>query len=332
MIKAISILGLLFLYSSYSYGFEGEKKSIEKRDSTYIGVEKHPWNFRLYGVNKVLNMLLRTSSDSLPSANYNPRDKIGIGIGTFYRSVGVWTGLRLDAFDKNKKALSIDLQLNQYGDRFSNDMYFQYYKGLYLENLEGFGRFSPLPTSTQFRKDLRVVNYGLNSNYYFNWKRFSIRSAFVQSEVQKKSAGSMVIGGSIANFNFSADSSIIPNSELFTAQSIRSGNFLSLAGNLGYSHTFIWKKNMYTSISAIVGPGISAWSYLIDDASGDKGIRPSFRVGGRFAVGYNAERYFAGISSVIDQFTIFFNDNNVSYTYGNVRLFVGYRPDFSNGK
>lgn len=332
MPKTFSILGLVLLVTSQCYGAGGEKKFLGNRDSSFIGIAQYPWNFRLYSVNKGIGVVLRTSSDSLPSANYNPRDKIGIGIGTFYRSIGIWTGLRIDAFDKNKKGLSLDLQLNQYGDRFSNDFYFQYYQGLYLENPEGFSRFSPIPTSTLYRKDLQVLNYGINTNYYFNWKKFSIRAAFIQSEFQKKSAGSMVIGGSFANFNFAADSSIIPNSELFVAQSIRSGNFLSFAGNFGYSHTFVWKKHLYASMSAIAGPGLSSWSYLIDDASGNKGIRPSIRFGGRFSLGYNSERFFTGISAVFDQFTIFFNDNNIQYTYGNVRLFIGYRPDFSSGK
>jgi len=127
MRKAYSILGLLFLISSYSYGLEGKKKIIGHRDSTYIGIVKYPWNFRLYGVNKVLNVIIRTSSDSLPSAKYNPRDKVGIGIGTFYRSTGIWTGLRLDAFDENKTGVGLDLQLNQYVERVSHDIYFQYY-------------------------------------------------------------------------------------------------------------------------------------------------------------------------------------------------------------
>jgi len=332
MIRILSIVGLILLLSCPSYGNDDEKKPIGNRDSTYISLPKYPWSFRLYGVYKPINVLIRTNSDSLPSANYNPRAKIGIGIGTYYRSIGLWTGFRIDAFNRKNKRVQLDLQLNQYGDRFTNDLYFQYYKGLFLENPEAFSRYSPLPSSTNLRSDMSILNYGLSSNYYFNWKRFSMRAAFVQSETQKKSAGSFLIGGSFSNFKFSADSSIIPNSKLFTDQSIRSGNFISLASNIGYSHTFVWKQHFYANLSALAGPGISAWRYVIDDASEDKGIRPSFRVGGRFSVGYNAERYFLGLSSVIDQFTVFFNDNNVSYVYGNMRLFIGYRPDFSSGK
>jgi len=320
------------LVSSASYGLEGEKKIIGNRDSNYISIPKYPWNFRLHGVYKPLSLILRTSSDSLPSPNYNPRSKMGIGIGTYYRSIGVWTGIRIDALRKKEQRVQLDLQLNQYGNRFTNDVFFQYYKGLYLENPEGFSRFSPLINSTNFRSDMSVFHYGVSSNYYLNWKKFSMRAAFVQSEFQKKSAGSLIFGGGFSNFNFSADSSIIPNSELFVAQSIRSGNFFTLASNIGYSHIFVWKKHFFANMSILAGPGISSWNYLIDDASGEKGIRPSLRMGGRFSFGYNSERYFGGLSSVIDQYTLYFNDNNMRYTYGNIRLFIGYRPDFSNGK
>lgn len=309
------------------------KGPIAGRDSTYIRSCELPWSFRIYSVNKISEMILRTPSDSLPAATYNPRSKIALGIGVFYRSVGIWTGLRIDQFDKNSKTIAYDLQLNQYAKRFTNDLYLQYYEGVYLENAYDYRFSSPIPPGAEFRGDIRTFSTGMNTNYYSNWKHFSTRAPFIQSELQLKNAGSAILGGSLNNFSFNADSSVIPNAKyLQPSQAIQSGSFFTIAGNVGYAYTFVWSKYGYINLNGIAGPGLTRWEYLVENASGFKGVRPMLRLGGRISAGYNWDRFFTGMSAVIDQFNIFYNKNTVNYVFGNVRVFVGYRPDFNRGR
>ncbi|MHB1279112.1 MAG: DUF4421 family protein [Bacteroidia bacterium] len=314
-------------------GIDFPKGPISGRDSTCIRTCDLPWSFRLYTVNKISEMVLRTPNDSLPAATYNPRSKIAIGVGVFYRSVGIWTGLRVDVFDKNKKTIAYDLQLNQYAKRFANDLYLQYYEGVYLNNAYDYRFTTPVPREAEFRGDIKTLSLGISSNYYVNWEHFSTRAPFIQSELQLKNAGSAILGGSLNNFSFNADSSVFPNAKaLQPSQAIRSGSFSTVAGNIGYAYTFVLNKYGYINLNAIAGPGLTRWEYLIEDASGFKGVRPMLRVGGRISAGYNWDRFFTGMSAVIDQFNIFYNRNTVNYVFGNVRLFVGYRPDFNRGR
>lgn len=303
------------------------------RDSTFIRTSELPWSFRIYSVNKISEMVLRTPNDSLPAAVYNPRSKIAVGVGIFYRSIGIWTGLRVDVFEKNKKTVAYDLQLNQYAKRFANDLYLQYYEGVYLNNAFEYRFSSPIPPGAEFRSDVRTISVGISSNYYSNWKRFSTRAPFIQSEQQLKNAGSAILGGSFNNFSFNADSSVIPNARyLHPSQAIQSGSFFTAACNVGYAYTFVFSKNGYFNLNGIAGPGLTHWQYLVENASGFKGIRPMLRIGGRVSAGYNWERFFTGMTGVIEQYNIFYNRNNVKYVFGNVRFFVGYRPDFNSGK
>lgn len=329
-------LCLLIGFASYWASASEVKQDTTRngdRDTSYIRVTKEPWNFRLYSVNKISEMILHTPNDSLPAASYNPKAKIGVGVGAFYRSFGAWIGLRVDAFDKSKNTVQYDLQLNQYAKRFVNDLYLQYYEGIYLTNAIDFAHLGPIEESRQFRPDLRTFHVGLNSNYYRNWKRFSTRAPFVQSELQLKNAGSTIFGGTVTQYSFDADSSIIPKAtQLQPDQAIRAGQFLTVAANLGYAYTFVWGKYAYVNVNAVAGPGLTRWEYQVDNAAGYAGIRPMLRLGGRLSAGYNVNQFFAGMSAVFDQFTIFYNQNTVSYVMGNMRLFIGYRPKINSGK
>ncbi|MDX5320603.1 MAG: DUF4421 domain-containing protein [Bacteroidota bacterium] len=324
--RFLSLLCCSILYTAVYAG--GTETLLQGRDSSYIGVVERPWSFRLYGVTKVLELNLRSVEDSIPSARYNPREKLGIGVGTFYRSFGLWAGMQLGNKPNERQAFRLDLQLNQFGKKFTNDYYFQFYRGLFLENQDVFQRF--IQTSTNnYREDISVVGFGMNSYYYFNWKRFSMRAVYIQSEQQKKAAGSLLAGGSLSNFAFQADSSVLPlNQTDFAGEGIRAGNSLLLAGNIGYTYSWVWNEHAYANVTVISGAGISSWSYSIIDGPDNQVIRPLWRIAGRASIGYNSKRFFYGINAIMDQSTILYGQRNVSYSMGNIRFFVGYRPGF----
>lgn len=329
----LTLLLICILSQLNAKGIDDPKIVSSGRDSSCISSCKLPWSFRLYSVNKISEMILRTPNDSLPAATYNPRSKVAIGVGVFYRSFGVWTGLRVDVFDKNKKTIAYDLQLNQYAKRFTNDLHLQYYEGVYLDNAYDYRFTNPIPPEAEFRGDVSTFSMGINSNYYVNWEHFSTRAPFIQSELQLKNAGSIILGGSLNNFSFNADSSVFPNAKtLQPSQAVRSGSFFTMAVNVGYAYTFVWSKYGYININAIAGPGITRWEYLVEDASGYQGVRPMLRAGGRISAGYNWDRVFTGVSAVIEQLNIFYDSNTVNYVFGNVRVFVGYRPDFNRDR
>lgn len=322
---AISLFCLLsFVQQGMAHDLLGKKP--DNRDTSYISTEALPWNIRVYGVTKLMEFNLQPQSDSIPSARYTPQEKIGIGMGAFYKSFGVYLGFH--TFGKKADQIRLDLQLNQFGKKFTNDLYLQIYRGLYLENGDVFQRYlNSIPGS--YRSDVTAASLGINSYYYFNWKKFSMRAAFVQSEYQKKNAGTWMLGGSYSGFAFQADNSLIPlNDTAAERLGVKAGNATILALNGGYSYMLVWKKYAYASLAFIGGGGFANWNYENEINQIYSDLRPVYRIAARASVGYNAERYFFGLNAIFDRFTILDDVNNATYSLGNLRFFVGFRPKF----
>ncbi len=303
------------------------KERRNRRDSSYISIPERHWSPRIYGVQKFFDLTFKTPTDSVPNVRYSPYKGIGAGIGIFYRSLGVWVGTRVAG--EKSDGLQFDLQLNSFGQKFIGDFYLQYHNGFELLNAREHDVVSQNLRAGDYRGDMRSLNYGMTLNYMLNWKKFSARAAFIQTEKQKKSAGSILVGGSLGNLRFVADSSIIPFSEnRYPEEGLRAGLYRSFAANIGYSHSFVFGNFWFTNITLGTGLGGVYWKYERDMLPGDQGISPMLRWQVRASLGFNSRVWISGLTAVLDEFNLFYSHNELRYRLGNVRLFVGYRPHF----
>lgn len=326
------ILGLvLVLLPKQGFSFWGDSKSI--RDSFFVRYPEKPWNFRLYQVNKFSNTTFISGMDSIPPIRYKPNSNPGLGIGIFYRGIGAFLGLSLPSTKRDirirGKTRRLDLQLNQYGKRFGVDANFQYFKGYYIAN----SREIRLPVISnhygyELRPDLRSFTLGLSTYYVFNWKKFSIRSAFVQTEIQRKSAGSFILGTSMSIYAFNADSAILPLNYRVPGndESYKRGTFLSTSLSPGYSYTLIIKESWYFNMTMLAGAGLLYRKIGLDNGTTSKDYRIAIRLQPRAAFGYNSDHYFFGLSAVSDAYNLPLNAARMQYSFGNLRVFFGIRP------
>ena len=98
----------------------------------------------------------------------------------------------------------LDLQAHQYLGRFNVDLFGQFYRGYYLED------YSLATEEKYLREDLQVREFGAVVQHVFNHRKFSFRAAMMNSEYQKKSAGTWLLGGDFFFGKVKADSSLIP--------------------------------------------------------------------------------------------------------------------------
>ena len=87
--------------------------------------------------------------------------------------------------ETNLKTRSIDIQAHKYGKRILIDAYYQDYTGFYIDR--GKGNYTLFPT-------LSTQQIGVESTYVWRADKFSARATFEQSELQVKSAGSLLFG------------------------------------------------------------------------------------------------------------------------------------------
>jgi hypothetical protein len=230
------------------------------------------------------------------------------------------------------------LELNIFAPSFGGHVYYQRYKGFYIDEPR-----KAIPNWTEGmghpqRPDIRTFNAGAEFYYIFNYKRFSQRASFVNNERQKRSAGSWLAGSYFIIFNAKADSSFLPRNLHNVLEDHQSTDRVSLmnAGiSGGYIHTFVLKKYWYFTISAELGLGVQN----VNNKSAQNELSNSNKWGAgnkfksRMALGYNGIRYFAGMNMTMDNVRVTTKrDAWLENSLTQFRIFFGHRLVFNHRK
>jgi hypothetical protein len=337
------ITGAFYLFLFITAKLSGAQSETELRelprnsfDSTYLADYTNLLTTRVFLLFQNASLVINPATDKISNIVYRPNVNIRIGIAGFWKWFGL--GLSIDnPFYKTDrvaygKTSTLDLRVNAFGRAVAGELFYQKYKGFYISSPERTeGTYYILP-------DMQTIAVGLSGYWIYNSKRFSIRAAFIQNERQKKSAGSLVVRPSILYYQISSDQGIIPAEivdayQIPSAKLVKSGTFYSIGLSPGYAYTLVFLKNFY--LTAAVFPGIAAqfssFRTLIDKYSE---FEFTLQLSGRFAIGYNSDKWFLGGS-----FQTGFNEvpdklNNALFSYGvaQFRLWGGTRFDIFKKK
>ncbi len=290
---AITILALLF--SQYTFS---------QVDSTYIGFYEDPLSVRTYFLDK-FTALSHQRENEKDETTYRPNAPHGIGLGFTYKNVSLSGAYGFDFMrDKKKgKTKSMDFQYHYYGQKFIYDIFFQQYKGLFTE---------PEDEKYDLYPDIKLVQYGVFSQYVFNDKKFSYSAAFNQSQKQLKSAGSFLLGGAAYYNTARSDSSIVFDG------GHRLKN-LQFGVNGGYAYTWVASKRFFVSMSMSVG--VNMGIETVDDRKGKVKVYPSLFP--RFSMGYNHDSWSIGFSGVNNRvYILYTNPSKMAFDTGALQLNV----------
>jgi hypothetical protein len=299
----------------------------------------HMLSVRIYGINKYSSFEIKENEND-QDVNYTPNSNLNLGFGFSYK----WFGLGLafnfpfinndnDIYGTTKR---FDAQTSIFTSYLSADIYMQSYKGFYIENpesyLTGWKPEMPYPQ----RPDIQTLSFGGNCIYHFNHKKYSARATYVQTELQKKSAGSFLLGGFFTVYGITGDSSLIPyelKEEFEPELHFYKVNVSGVGVAFGYSHTFVMWKKLYFSLTLVPGVAVQKYktAYQIDVEDREGSI-----IAGRFmvrtAIVYNSVKSYGGMTVNTDSFSGHTGpeqQNNLSYQVGTIRFFYGRRFDLS---
>jgi len=301
-------------------------------DTAYVKTYKKSVSITLPVSSRFLrfNLVDRASGNNL---NYAPNSTydLGFSVSSRWATFQLLTGIRLYENYKNQKGETRyhDFQFNIFGSHVTSDIFYQNYKGFYIRN-----SLSYPSSSAEFRyairSDINAISFGVSSYYIFNSKKFSYRNAFAYTEVQKKSAGSFLLGTYFFLFNLKSDSSLVgyPFRPAFDSLSyLQSATLQTYGLNIGYIHTFLFLKSFYTTISFVQGLGLEQTLYNSEKGeSYSSPLRGAAKINCRFALGYNLGRLYIGTMGIVDYF-FFSSKTNTTFNFnmGKVCVFVGYR-------
>ncbi len=230
-------------------------------DSTYYVTNPELITTRFYFSQKYTAFTLRAPKE-IQDLKYRPNTNLNMGVGASYRNITLNLAYGFDFLNNDEekgKTKMLDLQFHSYPKKWSIDFYGQFYKGYYLSP-KGFAANSP--ASFYIRPDAGVNLFGLAVYYVFNPNRFSYRAATLQTEWQKKSAGSMLFGGE-GHYGFiKADSSLVPGTfgSSYPQAGITNVRFFSFGPGFGYAYTLVLQQHYFVtgSLSLNLNLGFSA--------------------------------------------------------------------------
>lgn len=291
-----------------------------KYDTAYIGRPDARWTIKYRGNLSGADMRTTTVTDGVQNRSRVTADCRGtLSMAVAYRGLGL--GVAVNPAKFAGKCKDFEYNLNSYSNRYGFDVVF-----LSSKTYHGY------KASDAQRIDIKkgqISQNALNLNFYyaFNYRRFSFPAAFSQSYIQKRSAGSWMIG---ASFDGS-------KTEL-NDMTIRLNEF---AVGAGYAYNLVMARHWLCHLSALPTMTIYSHDYTKTKTTADEGngqtatntIRhdmkyhfPSAIITGRGAVVYSWRNKFAGATAVYN-YSVAGNEDHLQVRRNKwrVRMSFGFR-------
>lgn len=325
----------------FSFVFSAESKSINsclsaEKDTNYIENYNNDLIIRLYSGEKTHSIYLNDLNSSY-RLKYLPNGYFNLGAGVNFRSFGLSLATKIPLFlnseVKHGETKRFGIQSYIYSSKFTVDLLTSFLKGYYLVNSSTHLKSYTKDKEYQ-RPDISSANIGISVNYIFNNSRFSYRAAFSDTERQKRSAGSLIAGGSVFSYRTEADSSIVPHEispdYFMKSRDISKSGVLAFNANIGYAYSLVFLKNGIFTLSYILGTGIQDNSF---DREVDNEIdrwRFSMNHSGRLGIGYRFNRYYLRIGIIRStQYTnLKYNDLGIGNGTNFMQVSLGRRISF----
>lgn len=289
-------------------------------DTAYIGRPDARWTIKFRGNLSGADMRTTNVTDGVQNHSRVTADCRGtLSMAVAYRVLGL--GVAVNPAKFAGKCKDFEYNLNSYSNRYGFDVVFlssKTYHGYKAADAE--------------RIDIhkgQISQNALNLNFYyaFNYRRFSFPAAFSQSYIQKRSAGSWMIG---ASFDGS-------KTEL-NDMTIRLNEF---AVGAGYAYNLVIARHWLCHLSALPTMTIYSHDYTKTLTSADEDNAPSATstmrhdmkyhfpsaiITGRGAVVYSWRNKFAGATAVYNYSVAGDEDHlKVRRNKWRVRMFFGFR-------
>lgn len=294
-------------------------RSTRKIDTLYIQRPSTNWTFKLRTNISGSSINMGSISDLHNNHGRVEKDiKVSLALAVVYKGLGI--GLAFNPAKLIGKSKYTDFEFNaaSYGNKFGFEFVYSNANN-YSGNIRIDGTDYPVHRSSG-----KLSTYNINAYYAFNGRKFSFPAAFSQSYIQRRSAGSWLLGLSIMGARIKLKDTGVPN-----ANNIRAwlGNF-SIGG--GYGYNLVTRHHWMLHLSALPTlVVVNRNNYKAED--GDKTFSPfkfpDFILTERAAIVHDFSRqWFASVTGVLNN-SIFGKPDKffMGFNKWRVRVAVGYR-------
>ena len=271
----------------------GANSLIAQTDTTYIGKFDQEFAAKISMKQKLASLSHENNSNL--NLEYMANNPFAIGAGLSWDGMGISVSQAINYTDRKKgKTKSFDFQYHYYGKKVTFDLFVQNYKGFFLENRKE--NYTLFP-------DMKFNRYGVFGQYVFNGNKFSYRAAFDQSEIQLRSAGSLLLGGGAYYTKINYEDAISFNEMMY-----------QIGPSIGYAYTYIISKNYFVTGSLTPGLNLS-----FKNLSSKIDINPTLHF--KLASGYNADKWSFNFSFLINKVYVSYSDDSqISINSGSLQF------------
>lgn len=297
MKKSVAFIALLIFSLSLCAQYRSERY-----DSSYYVSYRDRLTLGVLALKK--NTVFKTDAANAENAlKFSSNSPARLGISASYDFLGLSASFGVGSLDpsysKEKgKTKQINLQLSVTGRKILADIYFQQYKGLYLNNT-GNRNIAPAGSDFYTRPDIETGLYGTTVSLIQNSRRFTAQAPFLLDARQKRSAGSLLYGGEFFYGTARADSAFVPSAVKgeYPHPDVSKINFITFGPGIGYGYTLVLKKYLFiTGIASFNADASYIKEWNENSSHTFWKFNPNLKAKG--AIGYNTENWGIGLSYV----------------------------------
>ncbi|MDY4410064.1 MAG: DUF4421 family protein [Prevotella sp.] len=285
-------------------------------DTLYIGRPDARWTIKLRTNLSGAQLKFNGSKNQIPFNGDLRADYRGtLSVAVAYRGIAV--GLAVNPAKLAGKSKDNEFNLNSYSNKFGFDV-------VLLSSKTYHGSVETNGVSSDISKgQLKQKAVNLNFYYAFNGRRFSFPAAFSQSYVQKRSAGSFMLGMSMDG-QYTNAYDVMTNSGVGNAKM----RIYALGIGAGYGYNLVVGRHWLFHLSTLPTFDVLLRSYIeTDEGKVNMHYRfPSVIIVGRGAAVYSWKNKFFGATMVFNYSSV--GDENrlqIKRAKERLRLFYGFR-------
>lgn len=316
-------------------------KDFSRVDTNYVEPQHYNYTFMLQNTNTYEMYQLRTSNGREVVFKPRPAYKLGPYFGWRW----IFLGYTLDLGVLSRRDGRQDFNVSLYSNQIGVDIFYRRSGNTFRISRFSFGSDSNLDASPVvgqnfggFKSSVR----GGNLYYIFNHKKFSYPAAYSQSTVQRRSAGSPIVGLGYTQHKLDVDwlafNRLVEQSmggayslpaDVDTTLMSTDISYTDYSVSGGYAYNWVFARNWLLDISLQAGLSYKHTTADTQRSSSDE-LRSfdlkNFNLDGimRTGIVWNNTRWFAGANAIFHAYNYRKHQFSTNNIFGNVNVYVGF--------
>nr|WP_296087652.1 DUF4421 domain-containing protein [uncultured Prevotella sp.] len=322
--------------------FTGFFREFNITDSAYIEDQHYNYTMMLQNTNTYELYTLRNKEGQSITFAPDMSWRLGPYLGWRWMFLGYTFDLKhINASDHHTSKKELDLSL--YSSMLGVDLFWRQTGNDY--HVERMKLGDDINTSAMLKAPFdgfKSSIKGFNLYYIFNHRKFSYPAAYAQSTVQRRSAGTMLLGigytrhklevdwdklSNLVDSRLNPDGTHEPSAKIDSSLMFSQVKYSDVNVSCGYAYNWVFAKNWLFDFSLSMG---LAYNQSSSDVEGEHFDFKNFDFKnvnvdgiGRFGLVWNNTKWYAGMSAIIHSYNYKKSQFSTNNSFGSINVYVG---------